>query len=166
MISPGHVPQFKVIRRVVLFVPRRSQPWASKHLAAGEHHHEDHDTTNHRIDDAQMDQCENVESAVAPMVGFEERRRVIGPLDPQDPVISQTEPGYEDDGESDRGDSRTDGCGIGGGGGVHATRVELVVKGQTHFHATHASSHHHVDGNVRLSGTVFQELNTCEATSS
>lgn len=98
---------------------------------------------------------------MAPAIRLEKRRRVLRPLDPEDPVVAEGEPGGQKRGQSEGGGLGAVGGGV-GAPQVGAAGVQLVPEHPCHFYGTDAAAYDHVDGDVGLPGAIADELDACE----
>lgn len=90
----------------ILFVPPGAQPGATGELTSSQDDDQQHHNTQHTVHHAQMHQAEHVQSLVTPSVRFVESRRVVRPLDLQDPVVAEGEPHHQEEGEAEGGHPR------------------------------------------------------------
>lgn len=153
MIRSRYVPQFEIVRRLMLFVPCWSQPWAPKQLTPRQRKHQHHHAPHHTIDDVEVNYGEDVEGTMTPSVGFEQCWSEIGPFDPQDPVVAQCEPGYEEECEGERSGLGAVGGGV-GGADLQAAGMQLIVQDPGHFDGTDATANHHIDRDVGFAGAI------------
>lgn len=138
----------------LLFVPREygTREQLTQHQSQDQQHQHPQDA----VDYAEMHQREDVERFRTPLVGLEERRVKLWPVDLGDPVVAQAEPDEEEHVEGDGGDP---GAGRGsqetvfevrdGHGQVEAlvaAGLDLRVEEPQHAYDGDAAPDEHVDG--------------------